>query len=134
MNKVTFGDNEYNAIQIFALTDIVDGANRTCIDIHLPVADYSVDSLHQILSNPINLEKITTTGSTETFDGSVITQIFDNFAILVKIGIEGVNTQAYNPDGNPVFEERIVIRLAKRTTAEIQMKQMMDIMKKAGLM
>ena len=36
--------------------------------------------------------------------------------------------------GVPVFEERIIIRLAKRTAAEIQLKQMMDAMKKAGLM
>lgn len=58
-----------------------------------------------------------------SFDGSVITQIFDNFTILVKVGIESINTQSYNSDGLPVFEERIVIRLAKRTAAEIQMEK-----------
>ena len=72
--------------------------------------------------------------SAASFNGSKITQIFDDFSILIKVGTESVDTRQYDYNGMSIYEERIVVRLAKRTQAEIQIEQMMAAMKQAGLM
>lgn len=132
--QVKFGNKECEAIQVVAAMDVVDNTTRACVEIHLPVESNSVDELHELLADPANTNTITTSDPSGSLDGGVVSQVFDNFTMLVKCGVERVLTQKYDEQGQPVAENRIVVRLARKTVQEMQMEQMMAAMKKAGLM
>ncbi|NMA06583.1 MAG: hypothetical protein GX928_02555 [Ruminococcaceae bacterium] len=89
-----------------------NGSNRRVLTLECPKEkETSIDSLHSVLSSEANTKTITLTNGE-------ITNAFDDYVILLSIGIKKRFVE--DPDLPPAEEDYIEIKLGKKTYFEKQ--------------
>ena len=134
MSKVKFGTNEYEAKWIESSHDYIEGSDRQVLTVQIGMPTDSLDSFNEMLSNEANTGVITVVNEDTGVPGSVAMQTFDGFVLRQKLAVEPVAAGFDDDTGVPIVEDRVIIKMARRSALELQVAQLTEMMKNAGLL
>lgn len=117
MNIKFTNDINFEYLNALETEEYFNGASRRTLTFECEVGVISVDELNTLLSNEANTATITLTNGD-------VTNIYDDYVLKLKCGIENKLNSEETPEAQAVYEDRLVFKLGKRTYIEEQLKRL----------
>ena len=115
--KLTNG-KEYEYLKAFETEEFFNGSSRRTLTFEMARTTADLEELDTDCTET-NCETIELT-NTEMG----ITNIYDDYVLKLKVGVEPVLIQSESPENSAVYEDRIILKLGKRTYIEQQLKDL----------
>lgn len=115
--KLTNG-KEYEYLKAFETEEFFNGSSRRTLTFEMARTAADLEELDTDCTET-NCETIELT-NTEMG----ITNIYDDYVLKLKVGVEPVIIQSESPENSAVYEDRIILKLGKRTYIEQQLKDL----------
>ena len=96
-----------------------NGASRRTLTFECMPDVISVDERNSILSDETNTAEITLVNEEEN-----VTNIYSDYVLKLKCGIESKLTKAETADSAAVYEDRLIFKMGRRTFIEEQLKRL----------
>lgn len=132
MSKIKLGAKEYEALWCESGHGFIDGVDRQTITVQLPVDAEKFDALNDTLSDPTFTNIITLENVDTGIPGSVAMQVFEGYTVKQEVAIRPFQV-GFNDIGIPVVEDHIVFVMSRKSPLELQMDQVMELLKNAGI-
>ena len=94
-----------------------NGSSRRILTVECAVGAIRIDDLNNVLSDEANTAKI-------ELSSEDVTNIYDDYVLKLKCGIENRLVFAETPEAPAVYEDRLVFKLGKCTYIERQLKKL----------
>ena len=116
--KIRFNNGtEVPYIEAINENGYMNGVNRQVLSVHIAKGVIGVDELDAILSDENNTQHI-------ELIGDEVTNVFDDYILKNKVGVEKVLIENETPDAPTLYEERIVFELGRLTYIEKRLKSL----------
>ena len=108
----------YEYLSVLETEEFWNGSNRRTLSFEMDRAAANIEILDSLCTeeNCATLELINTE--------SGVTNIYDGYVLKLKVGVEPVCIQAETPDTPAVYEDRIMLKLGRRTYIEEQLHKL----------
>lgn len=119
MLKIKFSDankTEYAYLEAKSTEEYYNGSNRRILTVAAADDAISVDALNTLANTESNLASITLR-NTDT--GTV--SVNDGYVLKLGVGIEPMLITPETPEAAAIYEDRLVLKLGKRTYIEQQL-------------
>lgn len=118
--KIKFADNtEVEYLNAIETEGYWNGSSRRTLTFEIARTAANVDTL-DTLCTEANLASLALTNTEDE-----ITNTYDGYVLKLKCGVEPVLIQAETPNAPAAYENRIVLRLGKRTYIEEQLNTLL---------
>ena len=118
MLKIKFANNtEAECLVPLETEEFYNGHSRRTLTIQCPVDAESLDVLNALLSDEANTASITIEDDAES--GTVA--VYVGYVLMLKLAVEPVQTAPETSETPAAYENRIIVKLGKRTYIEQQL-------------
>lgn len=104
-----------------------DGSQRRCMTIYFDPAKVSLAQANELASNKAALTSLTFTNNNDP--KSVITNIYDNYEVKMKVSQEPVLRGNDSVTGADIMVENVIMQLGRLTPMEIKFNQLLAAQK-----
>lgn len=118
MLKAKIGKLEFEYLDALETEEYYNGASRRTLTITAAADVVSVDKLHGVLTEN-NLASITLTN-----DDPKVSNVYDAYVLSLSCGVQSVEVEAETPETPAKYEQRLVLKLGKRTYIEEQLHKL----------
>lgn len=118
MLKAKIGTIEMEYLDAIETEEYYNGASRRTLTLTCAPDAISIDALNALLTEE-NLASITLYN-----EESGISNVYDGYVLKLSCGIKSELVQAETPDRAAVYEDRLVIKLGRRTYIEEQLHRL----------
>ncbi|MBR2028066.1 MAG: hypothetical protein IKA10_03610 [Oscillospiraceae bacterium] len=119
MNIKFLNGTAFEYIDAVETEEFYNGASRRTLTFECEAEAIGVDLLNSVLSNEENTKSITLENAEEN-----AVNIYDDYQLKLKCGIENRLVKSETPDMPAVYTDRLVFKLGKRTYIEEQLKKL----------
>lgn len=123
MLKIKIGKKEIEYLNAVETEEYYNGASRRTLSIECGKDEISLDELNEIVSDEKNTEEIVLTAVDE--NGEITAEnVYGGYVLKLSCGINKILVQPETPENAAVYEDRIVVKLGKRTYIEEQLHKL----------
>lgn len=117
MYLVTFGNTAIQCEDFYLESDFWNNANRPIAVFMFDPSNVSVDTLNTVISDEVNTNLIIVQRAVEESAPQLVTEL-EKHNLKVSIILQPVLISEETPDAPAEFQDKIVLRLARRTYTE----------------
>ena len=115
MLKATIGNIKMEYLDALETEEYYNGSNRRTLTITAAADAIGVDELHAALTEA-NLASITLTN-----DDPAVSNVYDGYVLPLSCGMQSIEVEAETSEVPAKYEQRLVLKLGKRTYIEAQL-------------
>lgn len=118
MLKAKIGTIEMEYLDAIETEEYYNGANRRTLTITAAADAVGVDELHAALTES-NLASVTLSNTDPE-----VSNVYDGYVLPLACGMQSVQTSEETPEIPAKYEQRLVLKLGKRTYIEEQLRRL----------